>query len=120
MARATGGGSALAWRQRLRRHRRSGLTVAEFCSNEGVSVPSFYGWKRKLQVEAAKGGSNRGAASGPTFRAVSLVGTAPVMSARLPGGVALEVGVADLEVVRAVLAELVRADREAVLGEPRC
>lgn len=25
------------------------MTVAEFCTAEGVSQPSFYSWKRKLQ-----------------------------------------------------------------------
>ena len=36
------------WSERLRRFRRSGLTVAAFCEQERVSVPSFYQWRRKL------------------------------------------------------------------------
>jgi hypothetical protein len=36
------------WVERLARYSASGQTVAEFCSDEGVSTPSFYLWKRKL------------------------------------------------------------------------
>jgi transposase len=36
------------WTERLDRYRQSGLTVTDFCAEEGVSVPSFYLWKRKL------------------------------------------------------------------------
>ena len=38
------------WLQRLQRFHRSGLTVAAFCQQEGVSVPSFYAWKRRLRT----------------------------------------------------------------------
>mgnify|MGYP003532206246 CR=1 FL=1 len=37
------------WSERLRRRRESGLTVAEFCEWEGVSVASFYKWQKKLR-----------------------------------------------------------------------
>jgi hypothetical protein len=36
------------WRMVLARWRRSGLSVRAFCRAEGVSEPSFYGWRRKL------------------------------------------------------------------------
>jgi transposase len=36
------------WRTVLARWRRSGLSVRAFCRAEGVSEPSFYGWRRKL------------------------------------------------------------------------
>ena len=36
------------WRRVLARWRRSGLSVRAFCRAEGVSEPSFYGWRRKL------------------------------------------------------------------------
>ncbi len=41
-----------AWRQRIDRQRRNGLTVAEFCRREDVPQWTFYSWKRKLQGEA--------------------------------------------------------------------
>ena len=36
------------WLERLNRFRQSKLTVAEFCQQEEVSLPSFYQWKRRL------------------------------------------------------------------------
>ena len=36
------------WAQRLQRFAASGLTPAQFCAQEGVSLPSFYSWKRRL------------------------------------------------------------------------
>ena len=36
------------WRQRLRRHATSGLSITEFCSREGVPCSSFSYWKRRL------------------------------------------------------------------------
>src|SRR3954469_1322590 len=36
------------WRRVLARWRRSGLSVRAFCRAEGVSEPSFYWWRRKL------------------------------------------------------------------------
>ena len=38
------------WRRRLARHSTCGLSVAEFCSRERVTVPSFYYWKRRLAL----------------------------------------------------------------------
>ena len=32
----------------LRRHMKSGLTVAAFCEWEGVSTAAFYNWRKKL------------------------------------------------------------------------
>ena len=40
-----------AWRQRLERFGRSGLPVTRFCAAEGVSLASFYLWRKKLAAE---------------------------------------------------------------------
>jgi hypothetical protein len=120
MARAAVSSAASAWQQRLRRYSRSGLSVTDFCSNEKVSVPSFYAWKKKLIAETSNPEGSPDGSSGPVFRAVSLVRNTPVISARLPGGLQFEVGVLDLEVVRTVVAELVRADHAAATGESPC
>ena len=37
------------WRDALQQFVDSKLSVIDFCSQKGVSVPSFYQWKRKLQ-----------------------------------------------------------------------
>lgn len=33
----------------LERHRESGLTVSDFCTNEGIAPATFYNWKKKLR-----------------------------------------------------------------------
>jgi transposase-like protein len=40
---------ATQWRERLKRHSESGLTIEAFCEKEGVSESVFYTWKRNLQ-----------------------------------------------------------------------
>jgi hypothetical protein len=40
------------WMDRLARFPASGLTVAQFCAIEAVSLHSFYFWKRRLAAEA--------------------------------------------------------------------
>lgn len=39
------------WRDLLRRHALSGMTVVAFCAQEGVSTASFYNWRRRLVDE---------------------------------------------------------------------
>ena len=36
------------WLERLNRFSQCNLTIAEFCQQEEVSLPSFYQWKRRL------------------------------------------------------------------------
>jgi hypothetical protein len=36
------------WRSVLLRQQKSGLTVRQFCLEQGLSQGSFYGWKRKI------------------------------------------------------------------------
>ena len=53
------------WRQRIERQRQSGLTVAEFSQQEGVSPKTFYAWKRKLRG-SSRSRSKRTARQQPT------------------------------------------------------
>ena len=51
MGRRIDGGQWMAWRARLVRFaaaKARGVTVAEFCRREGVSVPAYYYWKIRL------------------------------------------------------------------------
>ncbi len=43
-----------AWRNRLRRHERSGLTVREFCEREDVAPHQFFWWRRELKQRSGK------------------------------------------------------------------
>jgi transposase len=40
------------WAERLARFPDAGLTPAQFCALEAVSLPSFYAWRRRLAAEA--------------------------------------------------------------------
>jgi len=44
----------LFWRLVLDEHLQSGMTVRDFCQEEGVSVPSFYAWRRKIKKRDAE------------------------------------------------------------------
>ena len=37
------------WRQRIKRQRESGLSIAEFCRRDNISSHSFYVWRRNLR-----------------------------------------------------------------------
>ena len=55
------------WETRLQRFGTSGLTVARFCAQEGVSAHTFYYWARRVGVTATAVGpsaSKRGGTSG--------------------------------------------------------
>lgn len=33
----------------LEKHKESGLTVIDFCSNEGIAPATFYNWKKNIR-----------------------------------------------------------------------
>jgi len=53
------------WRQRVKRQRESGLSIAEFCRREKVSAHSFHAWKRKLRQPGAARRASRQPAGVP-------------------------------------------------------
>jgi hypothetical protein len=110
MARSSDPTKVAAWRGRFRRFSRSGLAVARFCAKERVSVASFYYWRKNL-------GPQRRPQPVPecddAFQQVTVVSAAVGVSIRLPGGAQIEVGSERLDTVRAVIAEVARADRDA-------
>ena len=131
-------GKDAAWRRRLARFRRSGLTVARFCDGDGVSVGSFYYWRKKLEQTAWR----RGPRSRPgAFRQIDVVPALPGIIAAtpavapgasagapassrmvilLPGGTRIEVDAERLDAVRAVVGALVRADDGVQTGIGSC
>jgi len=60
MARRNTGEASLRWREILRRHAGSGLSIREFCASEGVSQPSFYAWQKKFRERKNNGSRRRG------------------------------------------------------------
>lgn len=96
------------WTRRLARYEAANETVARFCHREGVSVPSFYAWKKKLGHAPA---SSAGAS--PRFLPVQMMPTAPVSArretvVRLGRDIQIEFG-SDLLVVEAVVKQLLQA-----------
>ncbi len=89
------------WVERLERFGRANQTVAQFCAAEGVSVPSFYVWKRTLAGDAASP-----APVGPTLVPIRLTPSpaAPPMEVVFPSGTVLRLPAdARPEVVAAVV-----------------
>ena len=43
----------LFWRDVLKRQATSDLSIRKFCEIEGVSQPSFYAWRRRLQEQGS-------------------------------------------------------------------
>lgn len=105
------------WRRRMARFEKSSRTVTRFCQDEGVSVPSFYHWRKRLQQSPrANQEANLAAAN---FAPVRLVASASV-SVRLPGGTQLEVPAGDLEVLQSAIRTLAQVDAQRVTGEASC
>jgi hypothetical protein len=85
------------------------LTVAGFCRREGVSQPSFYQWRKRLQQERRRtqlqGRPDRltgGAKETCGFVPVHVSGlTSAVIE--LPGGVTVRVPVAGVEALRTAI-----------------
>jgi hypothetical protein len=42
---------ANVWREVIRRQQASGLSIAQFCRQEGLAQASFYNWRKKLAAD---------------------------------------------------------------------
>ncbi len=115
MARSSDSPKVVAWRQRVRRFGRSGMTVVRFCEEEGVSTASFYRWRNRLaeqglprrNADARRWATTVGVVP-PAFQPVRVTRAETPISIQLPGGVRVEVPAENLDAVRAVLGELLR------------
>ncbi len=80
-----------AWAERLARFASAGLTAAQFCAAEGVSVAAFYQWKRRLGSAALPTPLPDVPAS-PRLLSVHLANPTPAIELVLPSGVVLRLG----------------------------
>jgi transposase-like protein len=99
----------LYWQERLANREASGLSVDEFCADEGISRSTFYRWVRQLKdgiPDAVKGGKALALADSaePKFLPVSV--TASPVEIELPNGglVRLPVGVGQAVIVDVIQA----------------
>jgi transposase len=100
------------WMDRLARFPASGLTVAQFCAIEAVSLPSFYFWKRRLAAETQAATPQDPSERGPRLLPVKLKPAAPAVELVLTTGTVLRLSPGcDLTWVRSLI---------AALGEPSC
>lgn len=84
------------WVERIERFSDSGQTVARFCATEGVSVPSFYNWKKKLRPQTGVAhqtdSSRQSGAIRNSFQTIELIPAgAATVTMRLPNGIVIEV-----------------------------
>jgi hypothetical protein len=111
MLRAVKSGKEELWRSRLQRFDASGMSVARFCRQEQVSVPSFYQWRKRLAVLPPR-------VSSPTFVPVRLTPVAAV-EIHLPNGARVSVPPGNTEALRVAIAaagELGDGGRETEVG----
>jgi len=98
-----------AWVERLARFPASGMSPAQFCAAEGVSLPSFYSWKRRLAAEPldVAAGQGPGQDLGPRLLPVRLQPPSAALEVVLPTGAVLRIPPGcDLALVRSLVAAL--------------
>lgn len=133
MGRPIDWGKRREWEDRLARRESSGLTMAEFCEWEGVSVAAFYQWRKKLSGETASspppkpyasamshdGGALRSQLTsasaflpvrltspktiGDSHRPPQAVATLPPVEIQLPNGVCIVVPISEISSLRDIL-----------------
>jgi hypothetical protein len=88
------------WRRQIQRQPRTKLTVVNFCRQLGVSVPTFYYWKRRVQ--AAPGASIQPVTKAALPRPTTAPDTPflPVSIVNPDAGTQLEIELANACVVR--------------------
>jgi transposase-like protein len=122
MGRKQSSGAQAVWRERLARFDRGDWTVAEFCRREGVSNPSFYQWRKRLEQrdrQASRGrqedpGASTAEAPG-RFLPLNVAGLS-VAEIELPDGVKIRVPTTNVEVLRTAIL----AGHEACQGVAPC
>jgi Transposase len=122
MARSSDPAKAAQWRRRLERFGSSGVSVARFCRREGVSVASFYQWRKKLAAAADTPPSGQRPSRPCAFKPLSITATTTsrTIAVHLPGGARLEVPTGDHQAVRVVVRELIRSGRAFEEGGGSC
>jgi len=94
------------WREQVRRQQSSGRSVREFCDGAGLSVPSFYWWRREVRIRAAR----RGTGDRPRFVPVRMTpepAAGAALEVVLGGGRSIRVGSGfDADHLRAVVTAL--------------
>jgi transposase len=97
------------WKKRLHHFEQSGQSASTFCSEQGLSLPSFYAWRRRLRCSdsASTPVGVADTADGPQFVPIRLLPTSTPIELVLPTGTVLRVPPGcDLAFVRSLVASL--------------
>jgi len=96
------------WQMAIDAWQSSGLSVRQFCKQEGLSEPSFYSWRKRLAMPADAKPDHRMDCSPESFIQVSLPdGSAGGMELVLSSGHTLQIPVGvDRKTLTAVLSAL--------------
>jgi len=101
MGRILGPNRSALWCDRVRRQEASGLSIKQFCVQEGVARSHFHAWKRQLQLSGPSGES-RALPAPSIFLPVTVRlaerapdGPLPHIEAELPNGILLRIPTAD-------------------------
>jgi hypothetical protein len=91
------------WLDRIARFPLSGLTPAQFCAIEAVSLPSFYAWKRRLASEVPGPDAEPVQRNGPRLLPIHLTSPGGTPELVLATGAVLRLPVGcDLDWVRSL------------------
>lgn len=60
------------WRMVFETHQGSGLTIKQFCKNEGISEAAFYAWRKKLTADHASASPTKPPSASGAFVEVAL------------------------------------------------
>ena len=102
------------WRKMVSEQPRSGMSVAAWCGDHGVSAPSFYVWRQRLAQQRAAGRQSRRPHLLPVEIIPAAAQNASALEIELPSQVRVHVGSGcDLELLRQVLTMLQPGRREA-------
>jgi hypothetical protein len=103
------------WRERIRRQEAGGLTIEQFCSQEGIARSKFYSWKRRFRL--ANAAEPRPALPSPSsFVPVTVrllqhgPAEPPPIEADLPNGVRLRIPTTDPRLACRIIRTVAAAD----------
>jgi transposase len=79
------------WVERLQRFAESGLTPAQFCAQEAVSLPTFHSWRRRLTTDRPGSATAATDQPGPSLLPIRLAPQRAVVELALPTGAVVRV-----------------------------
>lgn len=88
------------WRRQIQRQPKTNLTIADFCRQLGVSVPTFYYWKRRVQAGPRTPSEPVAVASPSRLPTTAAVPFVPLSIVDPDAGTHLEIELANACVVR--------------------